>query len=97
MSQHFGRSSRPDVFCKKVIVKNFAKVTGKHLCRSLFLNEVACNFIKKDTKAQVFPVNFARFLRTPPIAASDCLKKIVSNFKINVFSHFSPMFPFNSL
>ena len=25
----------------------------------------ACNFIKKETLAQVFPVNFAKFLRTP--------------------------------
>ena len=24
----------------------------------------ACNFVKKDTLAQVFPVNFAKFLRT---------------------------------
>ena len=25
----------------------------------------ACNFINKETLAQVFPVNFAKFLRTP--------------------------------
>ena len=34
----------------------------------LFLNKVtgaACNFIEKETLAQVFPVNFAKFLRTP--------------------------------
>ena len=30
----------------------------------------ACNFIKKETLAQVFPVNFAKSLRTPPSAAS---------------------------
>ena len=30
------RSSRLDVFCKKVVLKNFAKFTGKHLCQSLF-------------------------------------------------------------
>ena len=30
----------------------------------------ACNFIKKETLAQVFPVNFAKSLRTPPLAAS---------------------------
>ena len=31
---------------KKGVLKNFAKVTGKHLCQSLFFKE-ACNFIKK--------------------------------------------------
>ena len=31
------RSSRPEVFCKKDVLKNFAIFTGKHLCHSLFL------------------------------------------------------------
>ena len=35
------RSSCP-VFCKKGILRNFAKFSGKHLCQSLFLNKVAC-------------------------------------------------------
>ena len=26
----------PEVFCKKGVLKNFAKFTGKHLCQSLF-------------------------------------------------------------
>ena len=26
------RTSRPDVFCKKVVLRNFAKFIGKHLC-----------------------------------------------------------------
>ena len=28
-------------FCKKVVLRNFAKFTGKHLCQSLFFNKVA--------------------------------------------------------
>ena len=36
------RSSHPEVFCKKGVVRNFAKVTGKQLCQGLFLNKVAC-------------------------------------------------------
>ena len=62
------RSSRPEVFCKRGVLKNFAKFTGKQLCQSLFFNKVAggaCNFIKKETLAQVFPVNSAKFLRIP--------------------------------
>ena len=35
------RSSRPEVFCIKVVFRNFAKFTGKHLCQRLFLNKVA--------------------------------------------------------
>ena len=35
------RCSRPEVFCKKGILRNFAKFTGKHLCQSLFFNIVA--------------------------------------------------------
>ena len=29
------------VFCKKGVLRNFAKFTGKHLCQSLFFNKVA--------------------------------------------------------
>ena len=50
----------PEVFCKKGVLRNFAKFTGKHLCQSLFFNKVAgaCNFIKKETPAQVFSCAF---------------------------------------
>ena len=29
------RSSRPEVFCKKGVLRNFSKFTGKHLCQNL--------------------------------------------------------------
>ena len=35
------RNSRPEVFCKKGVLRNFVKFTGKHLCQSLFFNKVA--------------------------------------------------------
>ena len=35
------RSSHPEVFCKKGVLRNFAKLTGKHRCQSLFFNIVA--------------------------------------------------------
>ena len=65
------RSSRPDVFCKEGVLKIFTKFTGKHLCQSLFFNKFTglrpetCNFIKKIIWHRDFPVNFAKFLRTP--------------------------------
>ena len=77
------RSSRPEVFCKKGVLRNFTKFTGKHLCQSLFFNKVAgqaCNFIKKETLAQVFSCEFCEiskntfFYRTPLVAASESSK-----------------------
>ena len=35
------KSSLPEVFCKKGVLRNYAKFTGKHLCQSLFFNKVA--------------------------------------------------------
>ena len=70
------RSSRPDVFCKKGVLRNFAKFTGKHLCQSLYFDKVAGNFIKIETLAQVFSCEFCEiskntfYYRTPPVAAS---------------------------
>ena len=35
------RSSRLEVFCKKGVLRYFAKFTRKHLCQRLFFNKVA--------------------------------------------------------
>ena len=53
------RSSRPEVFSKKGVLRIFAKFTGKHLCQSLFLN--------KETLAEVFSCDFCKIFsyRTP--------------------------------
>ena len=39
----------PEVFCKKGVLRNLAKFTGKHLCQSLFFNKVAgvAKFLRK--------------------------------------------------
>ena len=34
------RSSRPEAFCRKGVLRNFVKFTGRQLCQSLFLNKV---------------------------------------------------------
>ena len=52
------------MFCKKGVVRNFAKFTGKHLCQSLFFNIVAATILKKRLWHRCFPVNSAKFLRT---------------------------------
>ena len=62
------------MFCQKAVLKNFAKITGKHLCQSLFVNKV-----KKEAQSQVFlcetheffkNLRTAFFERTPPVDAS---------------------------
>ena len=71
-SRHQRYSTKKDVF------KNFAKSTGKHLCQSLFFNEVAglrsATVLKKRLWHRCFPVNLRNFLEhlfytTPP---DDC-------------------------
>ena len=48
---NLARSSRPEVFCKKGVLRNFAKFAGKHLCPRL--------------GHRCLPVNFAKFLGAP--------------------------------
>ena len=61
------RSSHPEVFCKKGILRNFAKFTGKNLSQSLFFNKVAglrpATLFKKETLAQLFSCEFCKFLQ----------------------------------
>ena len=62
------------MFCKKGVLRNFAKFTGKHLCQRLLFNKVAGRACK-SLWHRCFPVNFAKllrtpsFYRTPPVAA----------------------------
>ena len=62
------RSSRPEVFCKNGVLRNFAKFTRKHLCQSLFFNKIAglrpATLLKKRPCHRFFLVNFAKFLIT---------------------------------
>ena len=52
------RRSRSEVFCKKGVLENFAKFTGKHLCQGLFFNKVAglrpTTLLKRDSRTGVF-------------------------------------------
>ena len=66
---YFYRGSHPEVFCKKGVLGNFTKFTGKHLCQGLFFDKVAdlgpAILLKKRLWHRCFPVNFGKFLRTP--------------------------------
>ena len=61
------------------VLRNFAKLTGEHLCQSLFFDKFqasACNFIKDEALTQAFSCEFCEiskntlYYRTPPVAAS---------------------------
>ena len=62
------RSSRPQVFYKKGVFRNFAKFTGNHLCQRLSFNKVAglrsATLLKKRIWHRRFPANYVTFLRT---------------------------------
>ena len=55
------------MFCKKSVLRNFAKFTVKHLCQSFFFNKVVglrrATSLKKRLWHWSIPVNFAKFLR----------------------------------
>ena len=68
------RSSRPEVFCKKAVLKSFTKFTGKHLFEILSFNKVAglrpetsrpetSNFIKRENLAQLFSCEFCKIFK----------------------------------
>ena len=62
------RSSHRRYSIKKAGLENFAIWTGKQLSRSFFLIKLqACNFIKKRLQHRCFPVNIAKFPRTPTL------------------------------
>ena len=70
------------MFCKKGVLRNFSEFTGKHLCQSIFFNNVeGLNFIKKETLAQVFSYEFCEISKntfsytTPPVVASEAARK----------------------
>ena len=54
-----------EVFDKKSSLKIFAKFTGKHLCRSLFLITLQSLGTEKRLRHSCLPVNFNRILRKP--------------------------------
>ena len=57
------------MFYKKGVLRNPEKFTGKHPCQSLLFKKVAglspATLLKKRLWHRCFPVNFAKFLRTP--------------------------------
>ena len=55
-----------EAFCKKGVLGNFTKFTGKHLCQSLFFKKETLS--KERLWHRYFHVNFAKFVRIPLLA-----------------------------
>ena len=58
-----------EVFCKKCVLRNFVKFTGKDLCQSLYFNKVAVLRLWQ----KCFPVN-------TPVAVSECCRHMSQGF-----------------
>ena len=63
------RSSHQRCSARKGVLRNFSKFTRKHLWQVLFYKEVAgpqpATLLKMRLCHRCFPINFAKFLRTP--------------------------------
>ena len=96
-------SSCPEVFGKKVTIQSFAKFTETffHLFQRLFLIKLQdiCNFVDKETPAQIFSYEFSEIFRVNRFAwhmwmtTSKC--SLLSNV-IYMFSDFSEKKRLNS-
>ena len=59
---------RMEMFCKKAVLRNFAKFTGKHLCQGPLFNKVAglrpaTLLINDETLVQVFSCEFCEMFK----------------------------------
>ena len=83
------KKQSPEVFCKKGVVKNFAKLTEKHLRQVLFsimLQAKAYKFIKNKTLAKVLSCEFCEIFKNTffielPVNAFDHHKKLSDIFR----------------
>ena len=73
-----------------MFLKILAKITRKHLCRSIFLSKAAdlrpATLLKRDSDTGFSFVNFAKFLKTPfnRITPGGCFCKHISVTKVRL-------------
>ena len=58
------RSTRPEVFLGKGVLKICSKFTGEHPCRSAISTKFLCNFIEITLRHGCSPVNLLHIFRT---------------------------------
>ena len=97
----FGRNRHPKLFCNKVVLRNFANFTGKHLFQSLFFNKVGAGIspaiLLKKRLRKMFSCKFFEIYSTPPMAVSvqsgDTIFLILSRLFDPVSAKYSPSIP----
>ena len=88
----------PEMFYKKGVLKFFAKLTGKHLCQSLFFNKVAglsVQLFEKGTLTKMFFCEFSKISKNT-FFTNDLLEtvSVESHLSIYYYYHFQ-FFIFN--
>ena len=68
------RSSRPEVFLGKDVLRIFSKFTGEHPCRSTISIKLQSSFIENTLRHGCLSVNLVHIFRTPflRIPLNDC-------------------------
>ena len=59
------RSSHPEVFLRKGVLKRCSKFTGENPCRSVISIKMLCNFIEMTLWHVCSPINLLHIFRTP--------------------------------
>ena len=67
LNKIISRSSHQRGSLRKGVIRKFTKFTEKHLCQSFFscCNKATATLLKKRLWYRCFPVDFAKFSRTP--------------------------------
>ena len=68
---------------KKGVLKSFAKVTGRYLCQSLFLNKVAGLRSEKETLAQLFSYEICKIFKSTYLQSTS--KRLLLFFQSLIF------------
>ena len=77
------RSSRPEVFCKKGVLRNLAKFTGKHLCQRLLCLRPA-TVLKKESLAQVLSSEFCEISKNTIFKCRPVISAVPLNIHIEI-------------
>ena len=81
------RRSRLMVFCKNGVLRDFAKFTGKHLCKSLFFNKVAG--LRPATLLNLICIKWLPGDPSTIFLATIFTSKNARKLRFHVFLHFS--------
>ena len=67
---------------KKGVLRNSKRLTRKNLCQSLFLIKLqteTCNFIKKESLAQVFSCEFREISKITFLQSNSGLQRVIKD------------------